>query len=142
MPDDRSAALDPIDLPEWERRGELRRADDRSLRERCTALARELGAALAVLVAVAGIFGGMAAILGVKLQGPPQAIAAISTRVDSLDHRVGRLEAGAQQTHEQLRDITGDVRFLSYQLCITTRSHDAVAQDRCQAIQQSFRGSP
>lgn len=134
-------ALDSLDVPDWERRGALRRTDDRSLVARCRALASDASKLIVVAATLVGIVAWFGMLLGVKLQGPPQTIATVIARQDSIAVRVTRLEAGAVQTHEQLRDLTTDIRFLSYQQCVTTRTHDPIAQDRCQAILDAVRGS-
>lgn len=142
MPDRASdIALNQLEIPSssWDRRASVRRADDRTLRQKCMTLARETGYLLGIAVALIGVVVWFGTLLGVTLNGPPQAIATLSRQQDSLTQRVTRLELGQQSTRDQLHDLTGNVQFLSYMLCTRDGGGDPVTVKLCQQVVQAMQ---
>ena len=111
-------------IPAQDRREEKRRITDRDW--------PKLLGAVAILCAAAGLLAGT---LGLRVWGPPQDVAALSTRVKSL-------EDGAQQTTARLGRLEDASRFQSYLVCVQLRRSDPTAlPPDCTPIIQS-RGAP
>jgi hypothetical protein len=117
-----------------------RRAEDRTLVQRCKDLA--IHGSQLVAIATAGVFavGWFGSLVGLRVIGAPQASAAMVLRQDSIAARVARLEQGADTTRTQLRSLGRSMQFLNYQLCLRDNGRDIVAINRCRSIMEDVRG--